>query len=62
MGDCKICKEKQIEINRILRAYCKDKKVYRIVIIVQFALLLLLAAFGAEGLILAMDFAQDMIK
>lgn len=62
MAECKLCKEKDTEIRRILKGYTKDKKIYRIVIIVQFSLLLLITAFGADGIKMAMEFAKDLIK
>jgi hypothetical protein len=64
-----MCAEKQTEIDRILRGYRGDKtnwrkkeKKYWIVIVVQFALLLLITAFGQDGIKLAMEFARDIIK
>jgi hypothetical protein len=59
MSECKVCKERQHEINRILRAYQKDKKVYRYAIIAEGILILFLAAFGKSGITMLFDFVKD---
>jgi hypothetical protein len=68
MGKCKLCEEKQIEIDRILagyrkdkKAWAKDKKAYKIVIGVCFGLMLLITAFGSEGLKIAVDILKGIV-
>ena len=50
-----LIKEKQSEINRILKAYQKDKKFYRILVIVLALLVILSLAFGREGITMLAD-------
>jgi len=52
---CKVCEEKQREINRILRSYKSDKKIYRVVIIALFVLNILTLAFGTKGIKMFID-------
>jgi hypothetical protein len=66
---CKLCIEKQVEIDRILsgyrkdkRAWAKDKKVYKIIIGVCFGLMLLITAFGNDGLKMALDAAKGIVN
>ena len=68
MAKCKLCEEKQVEIDRILtgyrkdkRTFAKEKKTYKIIIGVCFGLMLLITAFGNEGLKVALDFAKGII-
>ncbi len=60
--ECALCKEKQSEINRILKAYAKDKKMYRYVILGIGILLLLVTAFGVDGIRMAMGLAENIVK
>jgi hypothetical protein len=46
MSICKVCVEKQIEIDRILKAYGRDKKMYLIII----GVLLIALLYGEERL------------
>jgi len=50
MSQADMIKELKSERNRILKAYAKDKKIYRIIIIVLFALNIVLAWKGKAGL------------
>ena len=52
---CKLCDERQKEINRILKAYTRDKKIYRITIAALFALNILTIAFGTKGIKMFLD-------
>ena len=68
MPKCKMCEEKQTEIDRILsgyrkdkKAWTKDKKTYKIIIGVCFGLMLLITAFGNDGLKLALDLVKGII-
>ena len=67
MIPCKLCNtpkcpkhdivlERQRTINRILMSYKKDKKIYRITIVILFALSILTTAFGKEGVRMMFDF------
>jgi hypothetical protein len=62
MTTCKICAEKQIEINRILLSYKKDKKFYRKVILGLIITLVVTAFMGSDGITLLFDTAKDIIK
>lgn len=55
MAECKLCAEKQREINRILKAFKKNNKKNTIIISTLGGLLLLVTAFGKEGLTMAID-------
>jgi uncharacterized protein YqhQ len=52
---CEICKEKQVEINRILSAYKKDKKNMGITIAVLGFILLIVSSLGRDGVITILD-------
>jgi recombinational DNA repair protein RecR len=52
---CEVCKEKQSEISRILKAYKDDKKKFYIIIAVQMALLLIVSSLGKEGVQFILD-------
>jgi hypothetical protein len=62
MSKCVLCQEKQVEIDRILAAYAKDKKLYHKVMGALSILLLFVTAFGTNGLTYLLDFAKDMVK
>jgi hypothetical protein len=52
---CKLCQERQTEINRILKAYRKDKKIYGIVIAILMGELILTIAYGSDGILLLVN-------
>ena len=69
MPKCKLCDEKQVEIDRILsgyrkdkRTFAKEKKTYKIIIGVCFGLLLLVTAFGSEGIKIALEFVKGIVS
>ena len=68
MTKCKLCAERQTEIDRILKAYKKDKdnfkkekKNYKIVILVLFGLEILTVAFGKDGILMLFDIVKDKL-
>lgn len=52
---CEVCKEKQTEINRILKSYKDDKKKFYIIIGIQMALLLVVSSLGKDGVSTILD-------
>jgi hypothetical protein len=69
MLKCRVCDEKESEIRTlkadkktILGITAKDKKIYRAIILVEGVVLLLVTAFGKEGIKMAMDLVKEIIK
>ena len=69
MARCKLCIEKQTEIERILKGYRGDKKTwqkkekrYQIAIIAITGLLLLVTAFGVKGLLMGIDLIKNIFS
>lgn len=60
--NCLICKEKQVEINRILKAYAKEKKLLFIIIGILFLTNLFTLAFGAKGLTMVFELVGGLIR
>ena len=60
MTDKDLAAERQREINRILKAYRKDKKLGLLIIGVLVLSNFLTIAFGKEGLKMLMDFIKDI--
>jgi len=62
MGNCAVCVEKQKEIDRILASYANDRKRNRKVQMIMGSLIVLMAAFGKDGITMFMDLVQKIIK
>ena len=61
MSECKLCKERQLEINRILKAYKRDKKIGLWVVGILLAELILSLAYGKDGIIMLVDIIQGFL-
>jgi hypothetical protein len=59
MSECKVCKERQTEINRILKAYKKDKKIYMIAISCLIITNFFTLAYGKAGISMLFNFIKD---
>ena len=64
---CKLCEERQREIDRILKGYRADKaafrkkeKIYLIAIGVLVLISIVIAALGPDGVYAIFDFAKEM--
>lgn len=60
MAECLVCKEKQVEIDRILAAFEKINKFNRKKDIVLGSLIVLMAAFGRDGIEMFMEFVKGI--
>lgn len=54
---CEVCKERQIEITRILKSYNKEKRILHIALASQMAIIIVLASLGKEGIKTILDAA-----
>ena len=65
---CKLCEERQVEIDRILKSYKKDKdnfrndkKNYKKVILGLFILEILTIAFGSDGILMLFNLLRSCV-